>query len=55
MDMNRGLIQASGATGGHVHRLDDLADVVIVDPQAGDTLVLSADGIWRNKHPAAAG
>lgn len=51
VDMNRGLIQAAGATGGHVHRLGDLTDVEITDPAEGDILVFCKDGIWRNVSP----
>jgi hypothetical protein len=48
MEMNRGRIGVSSSTG-HVHSLDDLADVEITDPQPGDVLVFGSDGIWRNQ------
>lgn len=51
VDMNRGRIQSAGTKGGHVHRLEDLANVQITNPQPGDVLVLGADGVWRNQRP----
>lgn len=44
VDMNRGLIGPS-ATGGHVHRLEDLADVT-GEPRNGYVLMF-VDGMWR--------
>ena len=40
-----------GEVGGH---LDDLLDVTLTLPAAGDQLVLGTGGQWINKAPAAA-
>lgn len=50
MDMNRGVIQPAGTKGGHIHRLADLTDVVLTDPQPGDVLMFDGS-VWRNVKP----
>lgn len=49
--MNRGRIASVGATGGHVHRLDDLSDVDIDRIPPDGSVLMFSGGRWRAVTP----